>query len=170
MVTSYFRNRIGIRTWKAMHYTAYAVTVALFTHSLLTNPNLNDKPIDYLDGGKVFIEACTLLALAAITWRVLHGVRRAALRDALAASPVSAAESFMDLPTTWTGRLQVARIFQETPLVKTLRMVATDRRRLPFTFKPGQFVTRGGPGNSDRVLRDPPEITTLSDCVAGRIV
>ena len=141
VVTSYFRNRIGIRTWKALHYTAYAVTVALFAHSILTNPNLNDEPIDFLDGGKVFVEACTVLALAAITWRVLHGVRRAALRDALVMSQQGTADGFMDLPTTWTGKLQVARIFQETPLVKTLRMVAADRRRLPFTFSPGQFVT-----------------------------
>ena len=173
VVTSYFRNRIGIRTWKTMHYTAYAVTVALFAHSLLTNPNLNDKPIDYLDGGKVFIEACTLLALAAITWRVLHGVRRAALRDALAASPVSAAESFMDLPTTWTGRLQVARIFQETPLVKTLRMVATDRRRLPFTFKPGQFVTLALPVGGKNIRRtytvsSPPTRTSYIEITVKR--
>ncbi len=138
VVTSYFRNRIGIRTWKKLHYVAYAVTVALFAHSLLTNPNLNDDPIDYLDGGKVFVEACTVLALAAITWRVLHGVRHAARREAAAAAPAGA---FMDQPTTWAGQLQVARIFQETPTVKTFRMVSTDRRRLPFTFKPGQFLT-----------------------------
>ena len=138
VVTSYFRNQIGIRTWKAMHYTAYAVTVALFAHSILTNPNLNDEPIDYLDGGKVFVEACTLIAVAAITWRVLYGVRHAALREASAADT---ADTFMNLPTSWTGELQVARIFQETSTVKTFRMVAMDRRRLPFTFKPGQFVT-----------------------------
>ena len=138
MVTSYFRNRIGIRTWKALHYTAYAVTIALFAHSLLTNPNLDDQPIDYLDGGKVFVEACTVLAIAAITWRVLYGVRRAALRDAAVVAPAGV---FMDQPTTWAGTLQVARIFKETASVKTFRMVLPDRQRLPFTFKPGQFLT-----------------------------
>lgn len=105
VVTSYFRNRIGIRTWKAMCYTAYAATAALFAHSILTNPNLNDEPIDYLDSGKVLVEACLLVAVAAITWRVLHGVRRAALREASAAG---VADTFMDLPTNWTGKLQVA--------------------------------------------------------------
>lgn len=170
VVTSYFRNRIGIRTWKAMHYTAYAVTVALFAHSILTNPNLNDEPIDYLDGGKVFVEACTLIAVAAITWRVLHGVRRAALREVSAAGM---ADTFMDLPTNWTGKLQVARIFQETPTVKTFRMVAVDRRRLPFTFKPGQFVTLALPIGGEEVRRtytvsSPPTRTSYIEVTVKR--
>ena len=170
VVTSYFRNRIGIRTWKVMHYTAYAVTVAFFAHSLLTNPNLNDEPIDYLDGGKVFVEACTLIAVAAITWRVLHGVRRAALREA---SAVGTTDTFMDLPTTWTGRLLVARIFQETPTVRTFRMVAPDRRRLPFTFKPGQFVTLALPIGGEEVRRtytvsSPPTRTSYIEVTVKR--
>jgi len=170
VVTSYFRNRIGIRTWKVMHYTAYAVTVALFAHSILTNPNLNDEPIDYLDGGKVFVEACTLIAVAAITWRVLHGVRRAALREA---SAEAGAATFMDLPTTWMGKLQVARIFQETPTVKTFRMVAVDRHRLPFTFKPGQFVTLALPIGGKEVRRtytvsSPPTRTSYIEVTVKR--
>ena len=150
VVTSYFRTRIGIQTWKKLHYVAYAVTVALFAHSLLTNPNLNDDPIDYLDGGKVFVEACTVLALAAITWRLLYGMRHAALREGAAGAP---AGLFMDQPTTWAGPLQVARIFRETPTVKTFRMVGTDRRRLPFTFKPGPFLTLSLPIGGQDVRR-----------------
>jgi len=113
VVTSYFRERIGIRTWKKLHYTAYAVTVALFAHSLLTNPNLDDKPVDFTDGGKVFIEACTAIALAAITWRVLYGARRAALREAGATHQLAAPA------TSFTGRLRVARVFQETLTLPT---------------------------------------------------
>ena len=138
VVTSYFRNRIGIRTWKALHYTAYAVTVALFAHSLLTNPNLDDKPIDYLDGGKVFVEACTLIALAAITWRVLYGVRRSALREARAGATHQAATASA---ASFAGRLRVARVFQETPTVRTLRLVDPAGGPLPFTYRPGQFLT-----------------------------
>ena len=171
VVTSYFRNRIGIRTWKVMHYTAYAVTVAFLAHSILTNPNLNDEPIDYLDGGKLFVEACTLIIVVAITWRVLHGVRRAALREA--AATAGADGTFMGLPTTWTGRLQVARTFQETPTVKTFRMVAPDRRRLPFTFKPGQFVTLALPIGGEEVRRtytvsSPPTRTSYIEVTVKR--
>lgn len=171
VATSYFRNRIGIRTWKALHYTAYALTVALFAHSLLTNPNLDDKPIDYLDGGKVFVETCTVLALAAITWRVLHGVRRAALRDAAAAAVPTG--TLMDQPTTWAGTLQVARIFEETASVRTFRMVLPDRRRLPFTFRPGQFLTLSLPIGGQEVRRtytvsSPPTRTSYVEITVKR--
>ncbi len=172
VVTSYFRTRIGIRTWKKLHYVAYAVTVALFVHSVLTNPNLDDNPIDFMDGGKVFIEACTVLALATITWRVLYGVRHAALREAALALPAGA---FMDQPTTWAGKLQVARIFQETPTVKTFRMVSADRRRLPFTFKPGQFLSLSLPIGGKEVRRtytvsSPPTRTSYVEITVKREV
>ncbi len=172
VVTSYFRTRIGIRTWKKLHYVAYAVTVALFVHSVLTNPNLDANPIDFTDGGKVFIEACTVLALAAITWRVLYGVRHAALREAALAAP---AGTFMDQPTTWAGKLLVARIFQETPTVKTFRMVSADRRRLPFTFKPGQFLSLSLPIDGKEVRRtytvsSPPTRTSYVEITVKREV
>jgi len=137
VVTSYYRDRIGIRTWKKLHYVAYAVTVALFAHSLLTNPNLDDKPVDFTDGGKIFIEACTVIALAAITWRVLYGVRRAALREARTATTHQAAAP----AASFTGRLRVARVFRETPSVRTLRLVDPAGGPLPFTYQPGQFLT-----------------------------
>ena len=170
VVTSYFRNRIGIRTWKKLHYVAYAVTVALFAHSILTNPNLNDDPIDFLDGGKVFVEACTVLALAAITRRVLYGVRHAALREAAASAPAGVS---VDQPTNWAGPLRVARIFQETPTVKTFRMVSTDHHRLPFTFKPGQFLTLSLPIGDQDVRRtytvsSPPTRTSYVEITVKR--
>lgn len=45
---------------------------------------------------------------------------------------------------TWSGRLRVARIFQETPDVKTFRLALPEGGDvLPFTFEPGQFLTVG---------------------------
>ncbi|MCZ2075819.1 MAG: 2Fe-2S iron-sulfur cluster binding domain-containing protein [Bryobacterales bacterium] len=41
----------------------------------------------------------------------------------------------------WTGRLRVARIFQETPDVKTLRLAEPEGGPLPFTHLPGQYAT-----------------------------
>lgn len=41
----------------------------------------------------------------------------------------------------WSGKLRIARIFQETPTVRTFRLAAGDRQPLPFTFSPGQFLT-----------------------------
>lgn len=41
----------------------------------------------------------------------------------------------------WSGHLRVAQIFQETPQVKTFRLVDPAGGRLPFVFLPGQFLT-----------------------------
>jgi len=40
----------------------------------------------------------------------------------------------------WNGRLQVTRIFQETPEVKTFRLVNADGGAIPFTYEPGQYL------------------------------
>jgi hypothetical protein len=45
-------------------YPMYAV------HSILTDPALKDRPIDYLDGEKVFVELCVLVVAVAIVARI----------------------------------------------------------------------------------------------------
>lgn len=42
---------------------------------------------------------------------------------------------------SWSGLLRVARIFEETPNVRTLRLVDIRGSELPFRHLPGQFVT-----------------------------
>lgn len=41
----------------------------------------------------------------------------------------------------WSGQLRVSKIFQETPDVRTFRLVHPSAGDLPFTFEPGQFLT-----------------------------
>ena len=42
---------------------------------------------------------------------------------------------------SWTGLLRVARVFQETPNVKSFRLMDPANGQLPFTYLPGQFLT-----------------------------
>jgi predicted ferric reductase len=72
VVTSYFRQEIGRRRWKLLHYTTYAAAVVFFVHSILTDPTLKDKPIDYFDGEKVYIEILAVLILVAIGLRIRY--------------------------------------------------------------------------------------------------
>jgi predicted ferric reductase len=65
VITSYFRIQLGRRTWKAFHFTIYFAAAALFYHSLFTDPDLKGAGIDWLDGGKVFVEACAAIILVA---------------------------------------------------------------------------------------------------------
>jgi ferredoxin-NADP reductase len=44
-------------------------------------------------------------------------------------------------PNSWKGYLLVGRIFQETPQVKTFRLVDPNGGKLPFSYLPGQFLT-----------------------------
>ncbi|MGB2593156.1 MAG: ferric reductase-like transmembrane domain-containing protein [Candidatus Acidiferrum sp.] len=76
VVTSYFRIQLGRRTWKAFHFAVYLGAVALFWHSLFTDPDLKGAAIDWLDGGKVFVEVCALIIFATILLRARHARKK----------------------------------------------------------------------------------------------
>jgi len=77
-VTSLMRRQVGRRLWRGLHYLVFPAAALLLLHSILTDPLLKDGHPDLLDGGKVFIEACTLIAAVAIGLR--FRMRRAGLR------------------------------------------------------------------------------------------
>lgn len=68
-----------------------------------------------------------------------------AARSPAAATALQSAVIHPDIapskPNSWTGSLLVARIFQETPQVKTFRLVEPGGGKLPFNYLPGQFLT-----------------------------
>src|SRR5471032_2335427 len=72
VVTSYFRPRLGSRTWKKFHWTAYFAAAVLLAHGLLIDPDLKNKPPDLLDGEKVLVEGCALAVAAGSVWRMRH--------------------------------------------------------------------------------------------------
>jgi predicted ferric reductase len=69
LVSSLLRTQIGRPLWRKLHYLVFPAAVLLFLHSILTDPNLKDGHPDLLDGGKVFVEAATLICLAAVAVR-----------------------------------------------------------------------------------------------------
>jgi predicted ferric reductase len=78
VITSYARIRLGRHLWKSFHFSIYFAAAALFWHSLFTDPSLKDSPVDWADGGKLFVESCLLL-IAAITLLRLRHARKKAL-------------------------------------------------------------------------------------------
>ena len=52
-----------------------------------------------------------------------------------------AASASAGAPRRWSGNLRVAAIFQETPNVKTFRLMNPIGGALPFDYLPGQFLT-----------------------------
>jgi predicted ferric reductase len=77
VVTSYMKIRLGRPTWKAFHFVVYAAAVALFWHSIFTDSELKNSPLDPLDGEKVFIEVCLLVVIGIGILRWRHAVRKA---------------------------------------------------------------------------------------------
>lgn len=77
VVTSYLRVSLGRRVWKALHFSIYLGAIALFWHSLFTDPDLKGAPIDWFDGGKVFVEVCTGIILVASLLRYRHSRQKA---------------------------------------------------------------------------------------------
>jgi predicted ferric reductase len=83
VVTSYFRLRLGRRLWNAFHFIVYAAALALFWHSIFTDPTLKHSPLDWLDGEKVFVEACCafIVGLGVLRWR--HTIRKSKIQRAV---------------------------------------------------------------------------------------
>jgi len=76
VVTSYFRRELGRKTWKSLHFTAYGTAMLFYIHGILTDPNLKDNPIDFLDAEKVYVELCMLLVIVAIGLRIRWQLRQ----------------------------------------------------------------------------------------------
>jgi predicted ferric reductase len=68
-LSSLMRTRIGRPIWRKLHYLVFPAAVLLFVHSVLTDPDLKDGHPDFLDGGKVFVEAVALLSVVATAIR-----------------------------------------------------------------------------------------------------
>jgi DMSO/TMAO reductase YedYZ heme-binding membrane subunit len=64
--------------WKKLHLLVFPAFVLMFFHSMFADPLLSSGKIDFLDGGKIFVEICFAIALATSTVRVRlrrHGFR-----------------------------------------------------------------------------------------------
>lgn len=70
LLSSLLRKHLPRTVWRNLHYLVFPAAVLLFLHSILTDPNLKDGHPDLLDGGKVFVEGATLIALAATAARI----------------------------------------------------------------------------------------------------
>jgi len=70
VLTSYFRRVFGRHRWKQLHYTAYAAATVFYVHGVWADPLLKNRPPDFIDAEKVYVEGCALLDAAATVWRV----------------------------------------------------------------------------------------------------
>jgi methionine sulfoxide reductase heme-binding subunit len=74
------RTALGRHWWKIVHYTTYAAALVFFTHGVIADPRLQNRPVDFIDAEKVYVEGCALAVLVATWFRIKH--RRSVTRAA----------------------------------------------------------------------------------------
>lgn len=72
VLTSYFRRLFGRHRWKQLHYTAYAAAAVFYVHGVWADPLLKNRPVDFIDAEKAYVEGCALLVAVATVMRVRH--------------------------------------------------------------------------------------------------
>lgn len=70
------RKAMSRRLWKRFHYVTYAMFPLYAVHAIFTDPALEDRPVDWFDAEKVFVELCVLVVAVAIALRVRYALRR----------------------------------------------------------------------------------------------
>lgn len=65
------KRRLGFRAWKNIHLISYGTALLFVVHGIVMDPELKDRPVDWLDGEKLLVELCALILVAAtiIRWR-----------------------------------------------------------------------------------------------------
>lgn len=73
------RTALGRHWWKIVHFTTYAAALVFFTHGVMADPLLQNRPIDFVDAEKLYVESCAAAVATATIWRFKHrrSIRRA---------------------------------------------------------------------------------------------
>jgi ferredoxin-NADP reductase/DMSO/TMAO reductase YedYZ heme-binding membrane subunit len=111
--------RLGGPRWRALHRLVYLAAIAGVLHYYML----------------VKADARQPLAFAAVL-ALLLGFRLVAYWRQPKAPQVAGVVK----PKMWSGSLRVERIVQETPEVRTFRLVSPDGSRLPFDYLAGQYL------------------------------
>jgi len=60
---------MSFRLWKNIHLVSYAICILFIVHGLLMDPELKDRPTDWIDAEKILSEICGIILIAAFAIR-----------------------------------------------------------------------------------------------------
>jgi ferredoxin-NADP reductase/DMSO/TMAO reductase YedYZ heme-binding membrane subunit len=122
--------RLGPKRWKLLHRLAYLAAAAGALHYYMLVKADTTQPIIF----------ATLFGVL-LTYRL--GAHYAQLRadSHLLRNPSHPPTQSRQPGERWEGVLRLAKVFDETPEVRTFRLVAPSGITLPFQHLPGQFLT-----------------------------
>ena len=123
-------SRLGAKRWKRLHRLAYVVVVAGVVHYYLLVKSDIRQPLAFA----IIVGVLLAYRIVAHYVELRREVRSAHAKLALAKSATPKKKKF------WSGELELVRIFQETPDVKTFRFVNPAGGPLPFEHVAGQYL------------------------------
>ncbi len=126
--------RLGAKRWQALHRLVYLAAIAGALHYYMQAKADKRQPLAF-----AIVIGILLLWRMVMHYRRLQTESRQFRAGALAA-PLANRAAASTRPKFWTGQLRVARIFDETPSVRTFRLTEVDGGHLPFDFQPGQYL------------------------------
>ncbi len=69
IISSYYKSKMKLAVWRTLHYLSYFGILPLTLHSVITDPKLQDRPIDWFDAEKMFVILCCLVIIALSFYR-----------------------------------------------------------------------------------------------------
>ena len=120
--------RLGPDRWRAPHRLAYVAVIAGVIHFYMLVKS--DIRMSVTFG--IVVAVLLGYRLLAFTGRRLKTPATPPMRASAGALPET---------PRWTGQLRVERIIQETPDVRTFRLVPSEGGAVPFAYLPGQYLT-----------------------------
>ena len=70
------KKAMGFRAWKNIHLISYITALLFVIHGITMDPELKDRPVDWLDAEKVQSEICGLVLIAATVVRYRYYLRK----------------------------------------------------------------------------------------------
>jgi sulfoxide reductase heme-binding subunit YedZ len=66
------KKKMSFRLWKNIHLISYGTAMLFIVHGLMMDPELKDRPTDWLDGEKLLCEVCLAVLIGATFLRVRY--------------------------------------------------------------------------------------------------
>jgi methionine sulfoxide reductase heme-binding subunit len=73
------KKKMSFRLWKNIHLISYGTAMLFIVHGLKMDPQLKDRPTDWLDGEKILCEICLVLLIAATWLRLKYNFKRSGI-------------------------------------------------------------------------------------------
>jgi glycine betaine catabolism B len=129
--------RLGPIRWKSLHRLAYVAAAAGALHYYM----LVKADVSQPTALATVLGILLLYRLGAHYWQLRTDARKYRSGPPPAQPSLSVPASTAAPSKTWTGKLRVIQVFEETPDVRTFRLASTNGPELPFDFFPGQFLS-----------------------------